>query len=146
METNVSLMLAECSLSSFFIKVHSNLEEKLQAMVQTLETESLSKIKAVKEEAEMHQGEENQSLVQWLRELQEILCEAEDVLDEFKYKHLEKKVLKKQHAYLHFIYSYNTYALYKSKVEAVLERLDHIASKVDDFIQLLSSALDMINN
>ncbi|XP_039143011.1 putative disease resistance RPP13-like protein 1 [Dioscorea cayenensis subsp. rotundata] len=118
---------------------HFILEEKIQTMLQNLETESLPKIKAIKEEAEMRFRGENQSLIMWLWELDDVICEAEDVLDEYKYKHLEQQVQRKQHAFVRSFYSYTSHVHYVSRVEAILKRLDQFSSRVDDFIKLIRS-------
>ncbi|KAH7658834.1 P-loop containing nucleoside triphosphate hydrolase protein [Dioscorea alata] len=118
---------------------HSILEEKVQTMLQNLQTESLPKIKAIKEEAEIRFRDENQPLIMWLREVDDVICEAEDVLDEYKYKHLEQQVQRKQHAYVRSFYSYTRHVHYVSRVEAILKRLDRVSFRVKDFIEFIRS-------
>ncbi|KAH7658838.1 P-loop containing nucleoside triphosphate hydrolase protein [Dioscorea alata] len=132
--------MSDPKIRSLFSKnFHSMLEEKVQTMLQNLETEGLPKIKAIKEEAEIRFGGENQSLIMWLRDLDDVICEAEDVLDEYKYKHLEQQVQRKQHAYARSFYSYTSHVRYVSRVEAILKRLDQVSFRVKDFIELIRS-------
>ncbi|XP_039143202.1 uncharacterized protein LOC120280422 [Dioscorea cayenensis subsp. rotundata] len=107
-------------------------------MVKNLKTESLPKIRAIKEVSEIRSGVHNLSLRITLRLIDNVICEAEDVLDEYKYKHLEQQVLRKQHACVCCFYSYKFLVHHSSRLEEVVKQLEQISYSADNCISRLN--------
>ncbi|XP_039142175.1 putative disease resistance protein RGA3 [Dioscorea cayenensis subsp. rotundata] len=135
------LPISEAKVRSILSRdFHFILEEKVQTMVQNLEIERLPKIRAIKQTAEIRSGVHNLSLRIILRFIDNVICEAEDVLDEYKYRRLEQLVLRKQHAYMRSFYSYcSSHVQYVSKMEEVVKQLEQIFYTADNCISRLSA-------
>ena len=96
-------------------------------------------IKAVLFDAEEKQAS-NERLRTWLRELKDVLIDAENVLDEFQYRVLQKKVMKingSSRKKVRFFFSGSNLLVFRfkmaQKIKGVREKLDDIAALKDEF-------------
>ncbi|KAM3691148.1 hypothetical protein ACJW31_09G173600 [Castanea mollissima] len=96
-------------------------------------------IKAVLIDAEEKQAS-NEKLRTWLRELKDVLIDAENVLDEFQYRVLQKDVMKingSSRKKVRFFFSGSNPLLFRCKmarkIKGVREKLDDIAALKDEF-------------
>ncbi|KAL4607901.1 hypothetical protein ACB092_09G208800 [Castanea dentata] len=96
-------------------------------------------IKAVLIDAEEKQAS-NERLRTWLRELKDVLIDAENVLDEFQYRVLQKDVMKingSSRKKVRFFFSGSNPLLFRfkmaHKIKGVREKLDDIAALKDEF-------------
>ena len=96
-------------------------------------------IKAVLFDAEEKQAS-NERLRTWLRELKDVLIDAENVLDEFQYRVLQKDVMKingSSRKKVQFFFSGSNPLVFRfemaNKIKGVRERLDDISALKDEF-------------
>ncbi|XP_030925534.1 putative disease resistance protein RGA4 isoform X2 [Quercus lobata] len=96
-------------------------------------------IKAVLIDAEEKQAS-NEKLRTWLRELKDVLIDAENVLDEFQYRVLQKDVMKingSSRKKVRFFFSGSNPLVFRfkmaNKIKGVRERLDDISALKDEF-------------
>ena len=96
-------------------------------------------IKAVLFDAEEKQAS-NERLRTWLRELKDVLIDAENVLDEFQYRVLQKDVMKingSSRKKVGFFFSGSNPLVFRfkmaHKIKGVRERLDDISALKDEF-------------
>ncbi|KAM3691142.1 hypothetical protein ACJW31_09G173100 [Castanea mollissima] len=96
-------------------------------------------IKAILIDAEEKQAS-NERLRTWLRELKDVLIDAENVLDEFQYRVLQKDVMKingSSRKKVRFFFSGSNPLLFRlkmaHKIKGVREKLDDIAALKDEF-------------
>ncbi|XP_073013674.1 putative disease resistance protein RGA3 [Typha latifolia] len=115
-------------------RLHSDVEGKLQRLKELLlEIESVVEAAAGKEI-------KNKKLVEWLVELKDVAYEADDVLDTFEYRLLEKKANANEEVSSFAAASYNILLLPDEDVNelnTLLERSERMASKVGNFLTLL---------